>query len=292
MTRWLAGVAAVVLAATVASFFGSLRLSYVTPSTELEYSLSISAGEVSAGWIPPDRCDGAVPVAGWRCSLDGGSRYVSGASGAWRPVHCAASHWPHESSYHFVDVPLWIPLLMTLVPACFLLGRGRSTSLRWKPVWVWTSAAAAVVLGVVTIGSCNTDVVFGYATEKWVGYVQLAHGELRLNGGDDDVGHWKTRYWDDLDRPRGPGFWCLAFPGLDYSGSCHLSVDMLPSSFLDGVSVPLWWPTLLAIMSASYVFGAGGSRKARPGECGACGYDLAGVQAPAVCPECGVVPAS
>lgn len=55
------------------------------------------------------------------------------------------------------------------------------------------------------------------------------------------------------------------------------------------VMFPIWFPLVIVLTGTSLVWRADlrAMRRAREGLCAACGYDLAGTAAGAVCPECG-----
>lgn len=53
------------------------------------------------------------------------------------------------------------------------------------------------------------------------------------------------------------------------------------------VAVPLWLPFVATLALAAREWRLPARRRPRPGACAACGYSLAGLEAPAACPECG-----
>lgn len=59
------------------------------------------------------------------------------------------------------------------------------------------------------------------------------------------------------------------------------------------ITVPLWLPAALTTAAAAALWAGGPGRRVlrtRSGRCPDCGYDRAGLPAPAPCPECGAVP--
>jgi hypothetical protein len=275
------------LAITIASAFVSVRIRYTTASLELDYAIDVGAGVISAGWIPPDRTDGAIPVRGFAVQADVGTLRAP-----WRPVHCAGAHWPDPSAYHFLDMPLWIPLLPSVAVACWLQGRARRIRIRTRAPWVWGFALFAVALNVATIGSCTRNLIAGWCGSGSVVYAELAGGALRVNGGRPDDGEWKPHYFDEIDGPRQPGFW-HTWPEYIYTSE-ELDLRVLPSGFLGGFSVPLWLPSLLSLAIASYLKGARRAAPPCPATCGGCGYDLSGLVAngQVKCPNAGSLPRS
>lgn len=53
--------------------------------------------------------------------------------------------------------------------------------------------------------------------------------------------------------------------------------------------MPLWFPALLSLLPTAWAWRleAVSKRRAKVGKCVSCGYDLSGLKAAAVCPECG-----
>jgi hypothetical protein len=74
----------------------------------------------------------------------------------------------------------------------------------------------------------------------------------------------------------------------------RLGVPWMRPWFLDGRSwelfVPFWIPALACAVPSAWAWrlDAAARRRERAGRCAGCGYDLAGLAAGLVCPECGV----
>jgi hypothetical protein len=281
---WATLAAALLLMLTAASAIVSVRIQYTTASLKLAYTFDVGDGVMSVGWIPPDRTDGAIPISGFAMQTDVGEVRLRAP---WRPVHCAGAHWPDPSEYHFLDVPLWIPLLLSIVAACGLQGRARRVRIRTRAAWVWTIALISVAVNVATIRSCASNVIAGWSGSGRILYVELAGGALRLNGGSPDEGNWQPHYFDEIDGPPHPGFWCT-WPQSMYRSE-ELDLGVLPSKYLGGFSVPLWLPSLLSLALASYLVGGRRAKAPSLASCARCCYDLGGLAAKGqiTCPECG-----
>jgi hypothetical protein len=141
-------------------------------------------------------------------------------------------------------------------------------------------------LNVATIASCTFRLIIGSAGESRVIYAEVAKGALRINGGPTDDGTWHPDDFQQLGAPPGPGFWCT---GPEYEWYEELDLGVLPSRYFGGFAVPLWLPSLLSLVMASYLVGARRAKAPSPALCGECGYDLRGLaaSAPVTCPECG-----
>lgn len=64
----------------------------------------------------------------------------------------------------------------------------------------------------------------------------------------------------------------------------------IPSLPEQVVRVPLWMPAVVLVVPLARAWWRE-SRKRHPGACAACGYDLSGLEARVVCPECGTAKA-
>jgi hypothetical protein len=81
----------------------------------------------------------------------------------------------------------------------------------------------------------------------------------------------------------GPG-WHLLPPMRGFSWwEFHLQ---LGAGSQVGVVAPVWVPLSLMTLGTALLFWRGRARP-KPGHCGECGYDRAGLAPDAVCPECG-----
>lgn len=113
-------------------------------------------------------------------------------------------------------------------------------------------------------------------------YATWGHLMAVAAGGRAEISWFTTAHWGPLHcewgRHQGSYRWWFGW----YDGAA-----MLPTARVRGAHIPFWF---LAALSGGVAAGLWrGGRRSCPGSgvCGRCGYDLAGLGAGAVCPECG-----
>jgi hypothetical protein len=124
--------------------------------------------------------------------------------------------------------------------------------------------------------------VLGLSLVAW-GASYFEHARLPLPGGGGlqfESGS-VYRFW-------APGPTTVVVPAV--GGSPGVLVTANRILIRGGPIVPLWVPCMAAVITLWLVWRIGWERRqlARVGHCGACGYDLTGIDG--VCPECGRTP--
>lgn len=146
---------------------------------------------------------------------------------------------------------------------------------RMRPVWAVVAAACAVVVAASVVGSVATGIGWEWSrtrtTAGSVSGVAVARGGVHWHdasavptlGGIPIVGNFFTI------RVESPGWW--------------FRWSTQPKS--KEVVVPLW--ALGVFAGGVMVFAWRRATRVEKGHCARCGYDLKGLAAGAVCPECG-----
>lgn len=166
---------------------------------------------------------------------------------------------------------------------------GRRTS-RGRTRWIVRFAFAVMVATALVTGLSY------WRPSSWSGGpvgLGLGRGMCGVFVGSDDLsGVWTTAGYPTWTFAGGnvrTSMWATSgwYPT---SNSASISIGGTTASTLRAVWIPLWW--LLALSGAAWWVALRASRRAGPGECPACLYNLAGLAAGA-CPECGrAAPAS
>jgi hypothetical protein len=172
------------------------------------------------------------------------------------------------------------------------MGMKRPRLRKWAK-WMCTLAAGAIV----TLAVFSRFYAWRYSTTgnpvdtRWTlavfsGQAWLARVDRApVDDAQTELG-WSVWRYDD---------WCWGYAGEDNpytrTGTWHAGVlyTAIARGFLAGASV--LYPVALTLIPAAILWYAD-HRRRRPGLCGSCGYDRAGLAADAKCPECGTVPAT
>src|SRR5436190_638693 len=158
--------------------------------------------------------------------------------------------------------------------------------------WTCTLAAgAAVALAVVSRFDCWVFSVKSNSGRKsWsLGILSGRAWLARVDNvsTDDQEAKWGWRAWRYDD-------WCWGYAGEDNPhvgfGKWHAGVLYAPGEWGFVAGASMLYPVALTLIPAALLWYAD-RRRARPGLCGGCGYDRAGLLVEVKCPECGTVPA-
>lgn len=156
----------------------------------------------------------------------------------------------------------------------------------WRGVWhgirrvvMWAALVVAVGIGVVWAGGERTW--FFWSAIYWKGQApeeQFLFVKGLLGGFSIEWRPWSYMIVEGSYVPDVNTIWWMWLPRLNAWAWSHWVLR-----------IPYWIPTLLCLMTFGLLFRIERREKrfARAGRCGACGYDLVGLAAGVVCPECG-----
>ncbi len=114
----------------------------------------------------------------------------------------------------------------------------------------------------------------GYSFYVGAGALWLSHSHPGLIRSDPTLRPSRPSQWDLQPDPQ-VQWW----PAWD-------TYPWVPTGAVDWFGLPLWMPFVLVGIPTAWLWWQD-RRRAREGQCAACGYDLAGLAAGAACPECG-----
>ncbi len=144
----------------------------------------------------------------------------------------------------------------------------------------WGGAVVTVLLIVAWLGSGWRFVVIGLMTPSFWVTLEADNGSINCSFASWDVGLTISEL-------------SCGAAGHDWEGLRSLlgewDIYRTWGPNARGVLFPIWSPMLIVLACTCLAWRADvrAMRRARVGLCAACGYDLAGTAADAVCPECG-----